>query len=470
MITQPIGQRGCRQSERTRAPRGLTGGLLLVALLAAGCTNRDTSGRDAGADGHDTGLDSFIEQLAHSMCAWQFRCCTLPEIDSIGQSTYLTEATCRSATIRQLNLQLAEVRLAIEDGRMALDPQVSGACAAQFDQAACNAPEINLLNAPPSVSERLAQCASPFVGKVALKGACTLPSECLPGSSCGVGSGQISENGLRMRPQLTSEVPGVPNHCQPDRKEGESCLSTLECSVGLYCRHPDLVCARPAAEGEACNQPRGFMGEVLATFGACAEGLRRLLCVADRCRHSPRQDEPCLPETGTAPVCDTASEEPLVCVGQGFNGTGICKRRGEKWDSCSIGAGVSPCADPWVCQNDLTGVGTCQPAPAAGAPCGGDGRCAAPAVCYAPTDICVIPPVVPDGKPCDSDLDCASLTCAPSLSQTGSMGICVPFGTAACFGAGASSAPGRTPPADMDAGVAEQPDARMGMDARTSMF
>jgi hypothetical protein len=399
--------------------------------------------------------------LAQAMCGWQFRCCSLPEIDKLGFSSYLTEPECRKVTTQLLQEQLSEVRVALDDKSLTLDSTVAMSCIDQFAKGACSPVPNNGQIAPPvALWDRFAQCPNPFLGKGGPGSTCLLNSECMPGNSCTFGgSGNPSAGGVR--PNLTlgeSIIGGTFGHCFPDRLKGESCQTTSQCAPGLYCRLTDFVCASPAGDGEPCLEPRDNGGaNVIASVIACAQSPVPLVCLGGFCRHLPQAGEPCLPQTIQEPVCDPSEKLGLSCVGIGFNGDGICAKAGQVGSVCSSQIGLSPCASSLACIGDGEGgIGKCAAPPGAGTSCSSDQRCAPPAVCYQgfQEPSCVVPPKARTGTRCLSDIDCVSLNCSPDnnsqvvpgVTKT-NPGACVYMnGDPVCSGPGTFLTSGSNPP------------------------
>jgi hypothetical protein len=435
---------------------------VLAMLLGTACEGGspavcNTPGADAGAVVATTALETFIEQTAAAACAWQFRCCSLPEIDALSGAGYQTEAECRTASSHLLSRSFSEVRFAFRQGHISIDPALAAACVEQLRNGTCNE-FAQVADLSPGATDRVNQCASPFVGHLPPDALCLLAAECRPGSSCSFGSSQdnsVTPAGLRPGISVGSAINSYIGHCQPDTKDGEPCFLTSECPVGLYCRHTDFVCARPVAEGESCSSQRDMVGNPLGV--TCAESPRPLLCVGNRCRHLPRRDEPCLPVNLSTSVCDPAPALGLTCVGRDFNGSGICKSYARQGEICSFFSnGLPPCEPPLTCTMDSTdssvGFGTCQPPPGVGASCSDQVHCTPPAVCYSgggAEATCVLPPPVPTGNACRSDLDCASLNCAGNADVPAIPSQCSPYDSPVmCAGAGRSFVVGNNPPRD----------------------
>lgn len=433
-----------------------------VALLLAslGCGERggdSTSGADTSAQ--IAALESFITDTAQVICGWEFRCCSLPEIDAIGRSSFLTEPECRLSTARLLVERTSGIRFAIEQGRASFSPDLGTACVGALAMSACASAHGTRIAGASPVWQQFDRCIFPTVGKVAPSSACSSSLECEPGSTCRpqgtwLLDPAIPAAGVRLPPTMGDSGSVSAGHCRVDGNEGQPCSFTYECAAGLYCRGTDFVCAHPAAEGQACIAPLDITGAPVATIVACRNQAQQLLCVSDVCRRFPREGEPCLPRTFEMPLCDPSPELGLSCVGHELDGNGICRRAAQQGDACSGGPGLPPCAASLACELSPDGLlGTCQAAPAAGLRCSAEGRCAAAAACYGGRFTCVLPPPVRDGSSCASDFDCASLRCLPAVPTVDGVGSGVCVGTAlpvVCAGPGAFVAPGGNPPAPAD--------------------
>ncbi len=444
--------------------------IVLATLATVGCENADKdtprrgdSGADAGggdadagdggADGADAGapaaaVDDFIDSLARAMCAWQFRCCSLAEIDAISNSTYLTEADCVPPTVISLHTWFGDARASVTENRMALEPASAAACIADFAAGACSSPSA-------SASDpwtRFQQCPDPFVGEVPVGARCFVRDECIPESRC-VGGGVPVDNGPSVTPEGVSSLPSVSSvasglgSCIAYIQEGERCDTTIDCNPGLYCRSADSVCARPAEEGDPCEVITDVANNNSIVILPCNDTVKTVICAADDvCARLPRDGEPCLQGNGD-PLCDPDPTLALSCVGIGIDGNGICKKPGQMGDACLLSpdeaSGLPPCDTALTCASSdpaQTGLGTCGPSYGLGTACPLGQGCLAPAVCDDQKLVCTAPGMKRDGEICVSDVDCASLVCSMNLAT----GICStpPNPTVVlCVGQGVRSAP-----------------------------
>jgi hypothetical protein len=354
------------------------------------------------------------------MCDWQFRCCTLPEVDAIGGSSYVTPADCRPATVLGLETLLGEARAAATVGNVTLDPARATACLHTFDGASCSSPAF-----PQDPWMRFAGCPDPFVGQVAAGAPCRLRDECAPGARC-VPSGQPYDTIFERTPEGLTALPTIQyamdvfGSCIPYVVEGDQCRTTNDCAPGLYCRPDSFVCARPAAVGEVClsASPLG----VPAITRPCDDARGSVICDGGVCGRLPRAGEPCNGD-GLRPACDPDSSLALACVGSAFNGTGICEPLGQTGAICG-GDGLAACGPALACvgADGSTQFGACGRPPALGEPCAFPAFCGPGTVCDADTATCTRTKAQRDGTSCSTGADCASLTCverAPGVGMCG---------------------------------------------------
>lgn len=434
--------------------------IVLATLATVGCENadKDTPRRgdggadasDGGADGTDAGapaaaVDDFIDSLARAMCAWQFRCCSLAEIDSISASTYLTEADCVPQTVISLHTWFGDARASVTENRMALNPASAAACIADFAAGACSSPIASF-----DPWTRFQLCPDPFVGEVPVGGRCFLRDECVPGSRC-VGGGVMVDNGPTVTPEGVSSLPNVSSmvsglgSCIAYIQEGQRCDVTGDCNPGLYCRSADSVCARPAEQGDPCEVVTDANNNSIVIL-PCNDTVKTVICAADDvCARLPRDGEPCLQSNGN-PLCDPDPTLALSCVGIGIDGNGICKKPGQMGDACLLSpdeaSGLPPCDTALTCASSdptQTALGTCGPSYGLGAECPRGQGCLPPAVCDDQKGVCTAPGTKRDGEICVSDVDCASLVCSMNFA-TGICSMSPNLRMVFCIGQGVRSA------------------------------
>ncbi len=396
-------------------------------------------GTDGGADGgvndNKKQFDQFVVDLAGAACKWQFNCCSLPQIDLLGTSAYLTETDCQWYTELLLRDRLLDVRAAVAVGRISMAPELAKACLESFATGGCAGPTQDV---DPWVL--LSSCRDPFVGRVAAGERCFVSNECTTGSQC-VNAASFNTGMIPLTPQGVSAartVAGIAplvGTCLPYLEKGERCRSSEECAPMLYCRRPAYVCAAPSGPGETCKIEMDQNGELRDAI-LCDDATQNLVCGTGMCRRLPRDGEPCFQESFF--LCDPDPVLALSCVGQGFNGPGVCKTAGPLGAACGSD-GLPPCAFGLAClAPDDNQIGTCGQPPSNGERCPVDGRCVSPAVCNFLNQTCMVPGKVRDGDACMVDNDCVSLTCA--TEGNGLPGFCVlPETDLVCRGPGSGS-------------------------------
>ena len=122
-----------RGMRRITAP----GTLLLIGVLAAGC---EDDGPNAGLPGA-ADVDQLAAGITKAFCAWQFRCCSKPELEVLQGGRFDDEATCAQSGIAvAVKDQLLFVRTAVGEGLMTIDPAKAAACLAAYRNRPCNPP------------------------------------------------------------------------------------------------------------------------------------------------------------------------------------------------------------------------------------------------------------------------------------------------------------------------------------------
>jgi hypothetical protein len=400
-----------------RLPRAALAAWTTIALVGCSSGNEGAPAAESRPIGDVASVDRFIGALAAAMCDWQFRCCSLPEVDYIGSSSYLTPSECRPMTELQLRTQLGELRGAVFTGRMGLDSKVAASCVANFSEGSCAT-----LALPQDPWTRLAECLDPFVGQVPAGAPCRLRDECETGSLCVPGGTGARGNLLKTpeglsAPRKLRYAGSVTGACLTYASEGELCRDFGDCAPGLYCRADTSVCARPALEGEPCQSadPNGLP----AIERPCDDADGWLTCRGGMCGRLPQSGEPCLGD-GAHPPCDPDPSLALVCVGARFNGPGVCQPRASAGQACGSD-GLAPCDIGLTCNgaDGVASLGTCGPAPVAGASCAFPSACGFGAVCDSDTVVCAAGKALRDGMACATGADCASLVCSESAPGVG---------------------------------------------------
>src|SRR5687767_12734297 len=71
------------------------GTLLLVGVMATGCGDNDS---DAGLPGA-AAVDQFAVGITEAFCSWQFRCCSMPELEIVQGGRFTNEAMCAQSGV-----------------------------------------------------------------------------------------------------------------------------------------------------------------------------------------------------------------------------------------------------------------------------------------------------------------------------------------------------------------------------------
>jgi len=406
--------------------------LLLAWTALLGC------GSDGGGARIST-VDALVDGMAAATCAWQFRCCSVPELVAVTSGLYTTEQDCRQRLALQIGEQLATARVAVTEGREAVDPAAAAACVAEVRDASCNLVTALGVLANGGVSTPDA-CGRILTGKVRAGHTCLAAADCTAGSRCifpggATGAGGVQGNGLP-----TTSSPGA---CVPYQAAGDICNANTDCDAtqGLYCRGTDYRCAPYAQEGDTCS-----ISTIDPLTGAPTGGgvitcdpLKNLWCdgASGSCRHLPRAGEACLGFTPGSPSgnqCDPDPALALFCVGAGFNGSGVCEAAAREGDACGA-SGLPPCGTGLVCTTQTQTVtppgggpptiGVCAAAATEGQSCAALGACLTPAVCNPATKICDLPGPSRPGEACSANTQCATMLCGPSVDGSGAF-VCLP--------------------------------------------
>jgi hypothetical protein len=201
--------------------------LLVAAVLV-------TSALGCGGDGSAVPLDQYAHRIAASLCHATFRCCDASEL---GLGAPDTEAECVAAYEAQFQDGVDELAGALAAGRVIYDGDNLASCLGAADAAACG----------PAVSAAFGTCA-PFVGTVALGGACERKLECTGGAFCdhvcvtppSAGMACIGEDCGDDSFCMADPVTGYT--CIAKRADGGACTSPSQC-VSAYCDFDADVCA-----------------------------------------------------------------------------------------------------------------------------------------------------------------------------------------------------------------------------------
>jgi hypothetical protein len=394
---------------------------MLCALAAAAC-----------APNEPPEVPPLADELAQAFCTHQFNCCSLPEIATVAEGRYLTEAECLPYATLSADAQVALLESALASGHISIDPAALDACITTYANRACNtslaAPETIL--AVPDTASALAPCAGLLVGRLPVGAACTLAEECAPGSHCSGGTsvfggsapGSMGTGGTGgVSGPIGPSTGGAVGACVATQALGQPCNSSSDCDPGakLYCRAPDFTCATLAGAGEAC----GYDAARNPTIQC--DAAKGLFCdpSSTTCRTLPPQGAPCNFSFG--PQCDP---DPALALSCNFF-TDLCVAPGAEGAACG-GSALAPCRWDLACvPTQADGIGTCQPAPGLGESC--NGPCRSPAACSG--GVCRALGSLPVGAPCASNGDCVTLACSPVFGGSPSP-VCVAQGPVVCAG------------------------------------
>jgi hypothetical protein len=198
--------------------------------------------------------------------------------------------------------------------------------------------------------------------------ACQIAGTLARGASCG--SGSQCQSGFCRTPETS-----FCGKCDARVGEGAVCDADDACEFPLLCSEAGH-CARPAAEGELCNETT-----------PCQPGP--LFCGSDNTCHRPSAEGKACNRTGSAPL--QPCEGGFICRP---SANGIC--RPIRFVDAGVACGISPtgssvvlCTASGSCVNDL-----CKPPGQDGerctpSPLGDSGGCLAPALCL--DGLCKLP-------------------------------------------------------------------------------
>jgi hypothetical protein len=454
-----------RGMRRITAPRTL----LLIGVLATGCEDNDPNAGLPGA----AAVDQFAVGITEAFCSWQFRCCSMPELEIVHGARFTNEATCvQSGVAVAVNDQLLFVRTAVGEGLMTFDSAKAADCLATYRNRPCNPPTSttadpygmpNTMSPTPGVHELIAACPGLLVGRIADGNRCDMTAECAAGSRCVSGSGAGGTSGgydpynPPPAPQQTATTPvGGTGICSRAQQTNEPCNVSSECDVtaNLVCRTSDFRCAAPPGHLQQCN-----FNPVSGTIdSSLCDAKMGLVCDLNSllCRKLPGEGEPCVSQGSATGGCDTST--PLVCVTFAFSGVGTCKRPGARGDACGAQA-IAPCGAGLACRpTQPDGIGVCGDPPGVGEPCDSTGACASPYICSSYYGRCTMPGLRHLAESCVEHTDCASMQCETVAE---SIRICVPSRRTVVCSSGAVT-PGTgmfIPPSPTDGGVGGSVDA-----------
>jgi MYXO-CTERM domain-containing protein len=197
-----------------------------------------------GGSGGSVPISQFGSQYSQAMCAQNFKCCSVADIDGrTMQECTETNSTLFSA----LAGSFSEGQAA---GRLTYDAALMGMCIAAIKQLSCDEWKMGL-----TMSNQPNACKAAVTAKVAAGGACLDDNECMTGNCDGADS---------------AATPPVTGTCTNLIAAGGSCAGVVECADGLTCTSPGNVCAPKKAGGEACTSDSECMNSCNLTTGLCS--------------------------------------------------------------------------------------------------------------------------------------------------------------------------------------------------------
>jgi hypothetical protein len=357
-------------------------GLVFLSLCAAAC------GSNAVGD-----VDQLIGAMATQSCAWEFRCCTDPEIAQQDGHRFQTEEECVPYRTLALQNQLFLARLAAKQGRIRVDGAHRDACLSQLENRVCNPkPGTPVVIDPMKVDD----CALSLIGSTAVGDECVYATECVDGARC------VSD--------ATAVGRGV---CVPYQEETQICNADGDCDPKdprLYCAQQDFHCHARGGLGAACAYTTDAQGKnpTLPMLLVCDSRLS-LYCdpVSSTCKQLPADGEPCLspPPPGVSSSCDPDPALQLVCETSGTGDTGVCRAPPTLGQDCSTSGGR--CQKPYFC-NYAKSPAVCDQPAKLGQSCLSV-SCDTGLYCDSTTRTCMS--LLADGQPCTSSSQCISLDC-----------------------------------------------------------
>jgi hypothetical protein len=342
----------------------------------------------AGACGDDSvnigsNQDNFCDQMAAVACHDLYQCCTESEIESRLQvSDPRTELQCREDLGRKCERLAPDVRDSIKAGRVTFDAAKLDAC---LQAVLAPSDRCSEIAATPQMIPWIEVCSSlnvPWVGTVAVGGACVFQFDCAgaPDTFCGPD--------LKCKMKPTAGFPcntftnpcasayycqASTNTCAPKLAVGAACLPGTQCDKDLFCDSKgtidtsDDVCAPKGAGGASCTATSSTTANAACISGQCNPGT----C------------------TGTAFSCYSNSQCGGRCSLSNASCTATYPDCNPSGGQCSGNA--MSCTNDTTCANAAAGTclftQTCMPTE-----CVGDVVCTSTAVA---ADYCIAPSALP---------------------------------------------------------------------------
>lgn len=272
-----------------------------------------------GGGGGPVQLENVCDEMKDAMCSYMEKC----DLDWLFQ--YMVKQTCEEM-IDCDEMEINEMILEVEAGRLAYDADLAGKCLSKIRNAECDFREDFFKNLGD-------ECEQVFTGLVVQDGDCYRENECADGLFCD---------------ESVSECPG---NCQPYKNIGQEC-SGGDCNPDMAdCDYQQGVCVALAGPGGVCD------------VVDCQDGL---VCDDDN------QPAVCLDPAGEGGSCTSTRgcETGLQCL------SGQCAGPAGAGQACDIGEDgegfLLACEPKHYCDADITlgeRTGTCQPKKGAGSSC-----------------------------------------------------------------------------------------------------
>lgn len=219
-----------------------------------------------GNDAAPVALTELPHSYAEAVCQHAFDCCTEAELmEQLGSFDPVPTTVAECATAIQGIFSFEDEQAGIDAGTIVYDAAKAGECIDQFRNAACNEDfEDNECN--------------PFVGQIALDGACESSGECVAGATCFEGAcideatrGEACPAGFCNDNSVCDA-----GTCVAPPAIGQECPAFV-CVEGAFCDSDVVpsVCTALRADGEACD------GGYQCASGACDDGT--LECAPASC-------------------------------------------------------------------------------------------------------------------------------------------------------------------------------------------
>jgi hypothetical protein len=180
-------------------------------------------------------------------------------------------------------------------------------------------------------------------------------------------------------PDIFEVLAYCPGTITPQLKAGDPCVSSGECSQGLYCKKPSGcpgTCTPFSQAGESCTGPALCDPKLdCTTVPAAADASTGS---TDVCEPPPRAGDPCL--NGSCGSTENCPSDPGLCAGV-VNvwcdpASNTCKAAAGEGAACgtpadagTTGGSVACASDLWCDQVFLGQPGTCRKASGQGGPC-----------------------------------------------------------------------------------------------------